>query len=514
MVETQFFRLLEQMQSADFYPHPVQEPIELVQTHASAVLLTGDYAYKLKKPVNFGFLDFSTLAKRKYFLEQELCLNQPVAPDIYLEVLPIAQTGEEFILGEGERICEYVLKMHQFPQESLLSNLFAAGKLTEAHLEALGTAVASFHLQTQTNDYIRSFGEVEKIAIAIAENYQQTEQYIGIAQTQKQYDETKQFTDDFLEEKRNLFKNRQECGKIRECHGDLHLRNICWWHDKIQLFDRIEFNESFRFVDVMYDVAFAVMDLEARGRQDFSYLFLNTYLEQTGDWQGLQVLPLYLSRQAYVRAKVTSLLLNDVAIPDTAKREAIETAANYYHLAWRYTQRSHGQLFLMSGVSGSGKTTVARQLAKHLGAIHIRSDAVRKHLAGIPLHERGGDDLYAPQMTQDTYNRLLALAELLVTQGYSVILDAKYDRQRWREGAIAFAQSAQIPLRILYCTAPREILRDRLTQRTGDISDATPSLLVQQMAAADPLTPPEQTYVIAIETTRADWFPRLMREIS
>jgi uncharacterized protein len=503
--------LIEQMQKPGFYPHLVREPIQLIQTHASSVLLTGTYVYKLKKSVDFGFLDFSSLAKRQHFLNEELRMNRDIAPDIYLEVIAIAKTKDKFVLGGTGEPVEYVLKMNQFPQEALLLKMFEEGKLTEEHIEELGKVVAHFHTQTITNEYIRSFGEIEKIKSAIDENYDQTEKYIGIAQTQQQYDETRKFTDTFLIDKKALFKQRQEQEKIRECHGDLHFKNICFWHNKIQLFDRIEFNESFRFVDVMYDVAFTVMDLDARGRKDLSNLFLNTYIEQTGDWEGLQVLSLYLSRQAYVRAKVNSLLLDDRAISEEDKQNAIKTATEYYRLAWKYTKTSQGQLILMSGLSGSGKSTVARQLAKHINAIHIRSDAVRKHLAGILIDDRGSEELYTPQMNRKTYNCLLQIGKMLTSQGFSVILDAKYERQNLRKPAIAYAQSNNIPLQIMYCTAPIEVLRDRVEKRTNDISDATVDLLIQQQATAEPFSTSEQAYVTTIDTTDPDWIAQSIR---
>ncbi len=512
MTQTNIPSLIEQMKQPEFYPHPVKEPIELIQTHASYVLLTGDYAYKLKKTVNFGFLDFSTLSKRKHFLFEELRLNKPIAPEIYLEVLPITKKEDQFVLGNRGESVEYVLKMRQFPQQNLFINMFELGRLTESHIEELGKVVAKFHAQTQTSDYIRSFGRVKKIREAIDENYQQSTKYIGVAQTQQQYQETKQFTDRFFLEREELFISRQENDKIRECHGDLHLRNICLWQGKIQLFDRIEFNQPFRFVDVMYDVAFTVMDLDARNRQDFGNIFLNTYLEQTGDWEGLQVLPLYLSRQAYVRAKVTSFLLDDPAISEQDKQEARQTAADYYRLAWEYTQGQKGRLILMSGLSGSGKTTVAKQLAGRIGAIHIRSDAVRKHLAGIPLDQRGGDQIYAPQMSKNTYARLLELGVKLANEGFAVILDAKYDRQELRQPAIALAQSHQLPLRIIHCTAPMKVLGDRLHRRSSDISDATPDLLSRQQAEAEPFTEAEQAWVTTIDTTQPDWASQLYFE--
>jgi aminoglycoside phosphotransferase family enzyme/predicted kinase len=496
--------IIEQMQKPDFYPHPVTQPIELMQTHVSYVVLTGEHVYKLKKHVNFGFLDYSTLEKRKHFCEEEIRLNQEMAAEIYEEVLPItAVDGKLQLGGEGEPV-EYALKMHQFPQEALLSERYKEGKLPIERMEELGHVVADFHRNTATNDYICSFGEIPKIRAAFDENYEQTQNYIGVAQTQEQFDETQAFTNRFFTERAELFTRRREEDKIRECHGDLHLRNICIWNDKLLLFDRIEFNEPFRFVDTIYDVAFLVMDLDARGSRDFGNAFLNTYMEQTGDWEGLQLLPLYLSRQAYVRAKVTSFLLDDPEIPETVKQEAVDSATDYYRLAWEYTQKGEGKIMMMSGLSGSGKTTIAKEIARKLGAIHLRSDAVRKHLAGIGVNQKGDDSLYSPEMNEKTYNRLLELGVMLAAQGFSVILDAKYDRQGLRQKVMNQGGKQNIPVQILHCDAPMAVLRDRVSGRTGDISDATPDLLAQQQAQAEDFTEAEKAHVVSIDTTE-DW---------
>lgn len=488
------------MTQPGFYPHPVTEPIQLIQTHVSYVLLTGEYAYKVKKPVNFGFLDFSTLEKRQHFCQEELRLNQRGAAELYLEVIPLTQVGEQFQLGGTGEPIEYTVKMQQFPQEALFTELFDRGELTEQHLETLAAVLADFHRNAVTNDYIRSFGQVSQIRQAIDENYEQTESYIGGPQTQQQFDETKQYTDRLFAEQEALFVDRVKQDWIRECHGDVHLRNIALWHDKILLFDCIEFNEPFRFVDTMFDIAYIIMDLDARQRSDLSNLFLNAYIEQMGDWEGLQVLPLYLSRQSYVRAKVTSFLLNDPTIPDVVKQESAQTAAGYYHLAWQYTRPRQGRLILMAGLSGSGKSTVGRYLARKLGAVHLRSDAVRKHLAGVPLTERGSADLYTPEMSQKTYDRLLHLGTTLANQGYTVILDAKYDRQSLRTAAIAEANDKHLPIQIIHCTAPLEVLEQRLDDRTGDISDATADLLPNQQM--DPFNETERPYVTQVDTTQ------------
>ncbi|MFP4299782.1 MAG: AAA family ATPase [Spirulinaceae cyanobacterium] len=487
--------LFQTLQNPDFYPHPVETPISVEQTHASFVFLTGEYAYKVKKAVDFGFFDYSTLDKRKHFCQEEIRLNQALAPEIYLEVIPITQTDDRYTLNSKGEIVEYTLKMRQFPQECLWSNLFEQGKLTSDLMMELGRVVADFHFNAHTDEYIRSFGKIEQIKPAFTENYRQSKPYINRGQTQKQFDETQQFTDSFFDGEQDLFTQRREQNWIRECHGDLHLKNICLWKGEVRLFDRIEFNEPFRFVDVMYDVAFAKMDLDVRQRPDLGNAFLNTYIEHTGDWEGLQILPLYLTRQAYVRAKVTSFLIDDPNVSENQKENAIAKASQYYKLAWQYTQLNQGKLWIMSGLSGSGKTTIARQLARQEDAIHIRSDAVRKHLAGIGLNEKGDDSMYTAEMSQKTYNRLLELSKMLVQRGFKVILDAKYDRVALRHPVIEFSQNHNIPLEILHCHAPLEVLRDRLITRSNDISDATPDLLQRQQANAEPFTEGEQRYV-------------------
>ncbi|MBV6622028.1 MAG: AAA family ATPase [Rivularia sp. (in: Bacteria)] len=495
--------VIEQMMQPGFYPHAVSEPIQLIQTHCSYVVLTGDYVYKLKKPVNLDFLDYSTLEKRQHFCQEELRLNKKAADEIYLEVVAIIFSDNKYQLGGTGEAVEYALKMRQFPQETLFSEMFERGKLEEQHIARLAKVVAQYHQGAATNDYISSFGEVTQVQAAFDENYQQTKKYIGVAQTQQQLNQTKYYTDKFFSDRAQLFKSRIANKSIRECHGDLHLRNICLWHSQVMLFDCIEFNEAFRYVDVIYDVAFVIMDLEARNRKDLSNIFLNNYIEQTGDYEGVQLLPLYASRQAYVRAKVTSFLLDDPDVPQIAKQQATSTAASYYRQAWEYTKPTQGQLMLMSGLSGSGKSTTARYLAQKIGAVHLRSDAVRKHLAGIPLLQRGGDELYTAQMTQKTYSRLMELGIMLARLGFSVILDAKYDKQQFRGKVIEKANQNQIPLKIVYCTAPLSVLQQRIVKRNDDVADSTADLLPSQMKAAEPFTDKEKLYLKILDTTQS-----------
>jgi uncharacterized protein len=501
---------IQQMLTPEFYPHPVTMPIELMQTHASYVLLTGEFVYKLKKPVNFGFLDYSTVDKRQHFCQEEIRLNQRGAKELYLEVVSIVKQGNKYQLGNDGEIVDYAVKMVQFPQSTLLSNMFEAGAMTIDQIEEMGVVVAQFHANAQTNEYISSFGTVASIRQSIDDNYRHTEKYIGRAQTQQQFTETKAYTDRFLLEHSQLFLDRIAGGFIRECHGDLHLRNICRWQSKTLLFDCIEFNEPFRFVDTMYDVAFAMMDLEARGRKDLANRFLNTYAEQTGDWEGLQVLPLYLSRQAYVRAKVTSFLLDDPTISSEDRLVAAQTAGDYYRQAWEYTRTaapdqlhpSQGRLILLAGLSGSGKSTLGKRIAMEIGGVHLRSDAVRKHLGGIPLLSKGDDSLYTPEMTAKTYQRVLELGLKLAVQGFSAILDAKYDRQSLRAAVIDLAADRGIPVQMIHCIAPVDVLRDRLAHRTGDIADATVDLLASQQAVWEDFTPAQRADLITADTTQ------------
>ena len=492
--------IIEQMLLPDFYDHPVTEPIQLLQTHISFVLLTGSYAYKVKKPMNFGFLDFSTLEKRKYFCEEELRLNRRLAPDLYLSVLPIVETDGKYHFdrtGTGTAV-EYAIAMPEFAQEDLLIEMFEADRVTVDHVKQIGEQLATFHQQAETNEHINSFGTMESVRAVANDNYASTEKYIGLAQTEEQLAQTRAYTEQFFMENAAVFSDRLAKGKVRECHGDVHLKNICVYQDQIQIFDCIEFNEPFRNSDVLYDAAFLLMDLQFRGRRDLANIFLNTYLEKTGDYEGLVLLPLHCSMRAYIRAKVTSFLLDDPNIPADVKAQAQAEAAAYYKLAWEYTLPKQGQLMLMSGVSGSGKSTTARAIAAEQDAIYLRSDAIRKQIAGIDLLERGSDDIYTPEMTAKTYARLTELGVLLASKGFTVILDAKYDRISLRGQAIAAAQAQNIPCEIIYCDAPVEVLQQRLRDRAeanNDIADATVELLASQQAAFEDFTAEELALV-------------------
>ena len=329
--------LIQQMLQPGFYAHPVQEPIQLLQTHISYVVLTGEYAYKIKKSIQFGFLDFSTLEKRQYFCHEELRLNQRLSPELYLGVLPILECEGQYQFGTNDpahTAVEYALQMREFPQEILLSRRFEDNKLTPDIVRQLAMQVADFHSSAVTNAEVTAYGSIESVQTVNNSNHAISAEFIDISQTQQQFNETHAFATQFFEQHADWFAQRQTEGKVRECHGDLHLNNVCIYQDAIQIFDCIEFNQEFRNIDVVYDAAFLVMDLEFRGRVDLANLFLNTYLEQTGDYRGATLLPLYLSMRAYIRGNVNSLALNDAAISATDKAAFLGRAQAYYRQAW------------------------------------------------------------------------------------------------------------------------------------------------------------------------------------
>lgn len=498
--------LIQRMLQPDFYPHPVQTPVQLLQTHISYVFLTGDFAYKVKKPTQFGFLDFSTLEKRAYFCQEELRLNRRLSPHLYLAVLPIYGNGDYALTPPRSRaeIVDYALQMRQFSQEQLLSQRLSKDQLTAAHMQQLGQVVAQFHATAATRPEIQAYGTLEALQAVDEENYLLSKAFIGESQTQDQWQQTRRYTQVFWLGHLDRLRKRMADGKIRECHGDLHLNNVCLYQDQIQIFDCIEFCREFRNIDVIYDVAFMFMDLDFHDRLDLANIFLNTYLENTGDYEGALLLPAYLSMRATIRGNVNSMTAknaNSAKTPDT-EQDYWQKAKDYFSLAHQYTQPRQGQILLMSGLSGSGKSTIARRLAPQLNALHLRSDAVRKHLAGIPLYSSGGETphIYTPAMTKQTYDRLAELGVTLAQAGWTVILDAKYDQVTLREQVIHKAEVAHIPVRILFCTAPVAVLRARLQNRQGDISDATPDLLSSQQHTFQTFTAEEKPKLTQLST--------------
>jgi uncharacterized protein len=489
------------------YPHPVRE-IRHLATHISDVFLTGPFAYKIKKAVDLKFLDFSTLEKRRFYCEREVALNRRLAPEIYLGVVPVTRDGESFrVEGKGEAV-EYAVKMVQFDQEGLLDAMAERGELSVEPILMLAERVARFHQSAERAD---AFGTPEAVGENVLRNFEQTAKFRGVVVSPERFKRLRDYSERFLTENAFLFGQRIKSGAIRVCHGDLHLQNICFERGRLIVFDCIEFSDALNHIDVCNEIAFLMMDLDHRGLSGLGNRFLNAYLEKTQDYEGLRVLDFYLVYRACVRSKVACFLLEDPEVPEKEKAAAIERASAYFELAERYLKDRRPGLILMAGVSGSGKSTVGTDLARDLGGVMIRSDAVRKSIAvrdrDVPARAEYDRGIYSPEMTDRTYDGLLERAEAVLASGRWAIIDATYLRKLHRRSAVSWAGKRAAPLAILHCTAPVSVLEARLAKRTAaakDISDADIEIMRRQLSAFEPLDANEAEYAVLVDTGK-EW---------
>jgi len=327
--------LVEALLKPEAYPHNPQK-IELVQTQMSFLFLTGDYVYKVKKPVDLGYLDYTTLEKRRFFCHQELELNRRLCPDIYLEVAPVVRSeGQIRIGGEGEAI-EYTVKMRQLPRERMMDNLLPLGQVTGKMVVNVAEKLAAFHDKARTGADISVYGQLEAIMTNTDENFTQTEKYIDISIPSSRYQHIKAYTDRFVKSNKSLFERRVKNGRIRDCHGDLHAAHICF-SDGIHIYDCIEFNDRFRYGDVASEVAFLAMDIDRYQRADLSQAFVSAYVHISQDEEMLQLLNFYKCYRAYVRGKVESFKFDDPYISEDERTRVLDTARRYFELAESYT---------------------------------------------------------------------------------------------------------------------------------------------------------------------------------
>jgi aminoglycoside phosphotransferase family enzyme len=312
--------------------------IKFIETHISLLFLTGNHVYKLKKPVDFGFLDFTSLEKRRYFCEQEVSLNRRLSPTIYLGVIRITKEGNQIYLeGKGKPV-EYAVKMKQIPEERLMDRLLEKKQVTPRMIEAVSEKLVKFYSAAETSDLIKSFAKPERVKQDTDENFEQTERYIDVTIPRKVYEEVKKKTNEFFRKNGEIFQQRIASDRIRDCHGDLRLEHI-FWGDEISIFDCIEFNQRFRYTDIATDIAFLAMDLDYHGREDLGEHLIRAYVEESGDHEIMEVLDFYKCYRAYVRGKVESFRLDDPHIPEREKKEALKRAQRYFGLAHRYAQR-------------------------------------------------------------------------------------------------------------------------------------------------------------------------------
>ncbi len=475
--------IVRALQRPTAYDHAVCEPIGHIQTHISHVLLTGDFAYKVKKPVDLGFLDYSTLKRRRYFCEREVELNRQFAPTLYLKSVPIYETssGYSFVrLDESDPVVEYAVKMRQFSEDDVLLRIFERGGLVREDMFELAQALADAHRGAHTSSAVAAFGAPAAIREMAQANIDQMRPYVGRTISVETFAQLERGQKTYCETHADLLNGRVRSGMIRECHGDLHLNNICRYEGRFQFFDRIEFNDAFKNIDVMYDTAFLLMDLRFRGSPHLAITMLNHYLELTGDYEGASLLPFYLSMRALIRGEVQSILSGEPEVEDTERERAALEASRYFDHAVNALKRTRGFLVLVGGVSGSGKSFLATRLAPTLEAIHIRSDAVRKHLAGVPLDEHH-HAVYSEEHTRATYDELERLGYLLCAGGQAVILDATFLDSIRRKRVLRRARKNGTPTAIIFCTSTPAELERRIRKRQGDVSDATVDVMLEQL---------------------------------
>lgn len=514
------------------FDHPVKK-IELIETHISWVILTGDFAYKIKKPVNFGFLDFSTLEKRKQFCELELKLNSRLAAAIYLGLVSIVGTEHrpkisgKKISNTGQ-VIEYAVKMVQFPQSAQLDNMLTAGRLKLDHMDAFARMIADFHQTAETADNTMDYGNSDIVCQPVEENFLQIKQHLDTKSYEGKLDTLSRCSKTEAIRLEAIFKQRKCDGFIRHCHGDMHLRNMVWLNEQPMAFDCIEFNAKFSWIDVISEIAFLVMDCHHRQQRQLANRFLNSYLEVTGDYNGITVLPYYLGYRAMVRAKVSVLRLDQTDISAAEKQQMLFEFESYLDLASSYSRSPVAKLIIMSGMSASGKSTVSQQLVDKLGVIRIRSDIERKRLFAINTSHKTAisndtdsntnnavdSGIYSKQASQQTYAKLASLASAVISAGYSVIIDAAFLKQEQRQHFQKLAEHLKVSFVIVEVSAAADILRQRIVQRKNDISDADLAVLEHQLNSYQALHPDEASRMIPVNTEKTVDIDRLIDNIN
>jgi len=500
--------LIHALLNPALYPHPVQD-IQLLETHISWVILTGEIAYKIKKSVNFGFLDFSTLEKRHFYCEEEVRLNRRFAPHLYLDVIAVRGSAEHPAWqGNGPAI-EFAVRMRQFSQQALLSSLASRHGLTADHIDEIALSVADMHDRAAVADSAGQYGLPQDINHWVMENFTHIRLALRDVRRRERLDRLQQWCEREFRRREAELRARRTEGFIRECHGDLHLGNLALIDGRITPFDCIEFNPHLRWIDVMSESAFVAMDLQDRGYPQLACRFLNILLQRNGDYAGVRILRYYLVYRALVRAKVAMLRLGQAAATTDPAGEEWSEYDSYVDLAAGYAEFPAPSLIITHGVSGSGKSWMASRLAVSIGGIQLRSDVERKRLFGYRQDATTGSGvqtgIYTAEAGRQTYTRLADLARDLIEGGYTAIVDAAFLKRDERERFRRLAEESGAPFILLDFFAEEELLRERIRgrQATGtDPSEAGVEVLEAQLKSQEPLDVDERKHAVTIDASR------------
>jgi len=461
------------------YPHHPKS-VRLIQTHAAYIILVPPYVYKVKKPVNFGFLDFSTLEKRHYFSKKEVVLNRRLCPQIYLGVIPISLKGKNLTFGKGDAIVEYAIKMRKLSDRYFLKQRLKKDGVKPEDLIRLALKLHSFYTSQKPKKAIDEWGRIGRLKTSTDENFRQIESYIGRTIARPAFETIRYFTDSFYSQNAFLFGSRIKGGWIRDCHGDLHLDHIHLSPESICIFDCIEFNDRFRYTDVANDIAFLAMDLDFYGRPDLSGFFVDRMANILGDSGMLRMMDFYKCYRATVFGKVESFRSSEQEVPEHGRRASRKRAQRYFRLALQYAAvGSKPTVLVVMGHIGTGKSTLANRLAKELGWEVFSSDRIRKELFGIPLHGRSKENirswLYAKATKNRIYNVLFQHARKHINERKSLILDATFGRRSYRDRLRKQLGDLGVSYCFIETDASDDVVKKRLSkreQKKDEISDA------------------------------------------